>query len=391
MKDIVIIDGARTAIGAFDGSLKDFAVTDLGGMVIEEALKRSGVAKEAVDEVIMGCVGQIAEDAFMARRSALKAGLPVSSTAYTVNRLCSSGLQAVVNAVQSIDTEDAEIVVAGGGESMNNLPYYVRKARFGLRMGDSVLEDGLVTALTDPFSGKHMGTTAENIANQYKISRDDQDKYAYESQMKAAKAREDGLFADEIMPITVRRKKEEFVFDTDEHIRANTTIERLAKLRPAFVENGSVTAGNASGINDGAAAVVMMTADKAAELGLTPKLRVVSYAAAGVEPGVMGTGPIPAVKKALERAGMKKEDIGVFELNEAFAVQAICCIRELGLDESKVNPHGGAIAMGHPIGGTGAILTVKMMYHMQRDDIKYGLETLCIGGGQGLAVIYEKI
>ncbi len=391
MKDIVLIDGARTAIGAFDGSLKDFAVTDLGALVIEEALKRSGVAKEAVDEVIMGNVGQIAEDAFMARRCALKAGLPVTSTAYTVNRLCSSGLQAVVNAVQSIDTEDAEIVVAGGGESMNNLPYYVRKARFGLRMGDSVLEDGLVTALTDPFSGKHMGTTAENIANQYKISREDQDRFACESQMKAAKAREDGLFAEEILPITVKRKKEEFVFDTDEHIRANTTMERLSKLRPAFVENGSVTAGNASGINDGAAAVVMMTAERARELGLTPKLRVVAYAAAGVEPGVMGTGPIPAVKKVLERAGLTKEDIGLFELNEAFAAQALCCIRELGLDESRVNPHGGAIAMGHPIGGTGAILTVKMMYHMQRDDIKYGLETLCIGGGQGLAVIYEKI
>lgn len=391
MKDIVIVDGARTAIGAFSGSLKDFSVTDLGGMAIEEALKRAGVEKDAVDEVIMGCVGQVAEDAFMARRSALKAGLPVTSTAYTVNRLCSSGLQAVVNAAQAIDTGDASIVVAGGGESMDNLPYYVRKARFGLRMGDSVLEDGLVTALTDPFSGKHMGTTAENIANQYKISREDQDKFAYESQMKAAKAREDGLFKDEIFPVTVKRKKEEFVFDTDEHIRPDTTLEKLGRLRPAFVENGSVTAGNASGINDAAAAMVMMSADKAKELGLTPKLRVVAYAVAGVEPGVMGTGPIPAVKKALDRAGMKKEDIGLYELNEAFAVQAICCIRELGLDESKVNPHGGAIALGHPIGATGAILTVKMMYHMHRDDIKYGLETLCIGGGQGLAVIYEKI
>jgi len=391
MKEIVMIDGARTAIGSFDGSLKDFPVTDLGAIAIEEALKRSGVEKEAVDEVIMGCVGQIAEDAFMARRCALKAGLPVESTAYTVNRLCASGLQAIVNGVQAIDTEDAAIVVAGGAESMNNLPYYVRKARFGLRMGDSVLEDGLVTALTDPFSGKHMGTTAENIANQYHISREDQDKFAYESQMKAAKARDEGLFKDEIVPITVKRKKEEFMFDTDEHIRENTTLEKLTKLRPAFVKEGSVTAGNASGINDGAAAVVMMSAKKAKELGLAPKLRVVAYAAAGVDPGIMGTGPIPAVKKVLERAGLKKEDIGLFELNEAFAVQALSCIRELGLDPGKVNIHGGAIAMGHPIGASGAILTVKMLYHMTRDNIKYGLETLCIGGGQGLAIIYEKI
>ncbi|MFP3154853.1 thiolase family protein [Lachnospiraceae bacterium ZAX-1] len=391
MKDIVIIDGARTAIGTFDGSLKDFAVTDLGAIAIEEALKRAGVKKEAVEEVIMGCVGQVNDDAFMARRSALKAGLPIESTAYTVNRLCSSGLQAIVNGTQSLDTEDAQIVVAGGGESMNNLPYYLYKARFGLRMGDTNLVDGLVAALTDPFSGKHMGTTAENIANQFHISREDQDQFAYESQTKAAKARDTGCFKDEIVPITVKRKKEEFVFDTDEGIRDKTTLETLAKLRPAFVKDGSVTAGNASSINDGAAAVVMMTAEKAKELGLTPKLRVVAYAAAGVDPSIMGTGPIPAVKKVLARAGLTKEDIGLYELNEAFAVQALCCIKELGLDPAKVNPHGGAIAMGHPIGASGALLTVKMLYHMQQDNIRYGLETLCIGGGQGLAVIYEKI
>ena len=392
MKDIVIIDGARTAIGSFGGSLKDFPVTDLGAIVIEEALKRSGVKKEDVDEVVMGCVGQVAEDAFMARRCAIKAGIPATtSTAYTVNRLCSSGLQAIVTGAMAIEAGDADIVVAGGAESMNNLPYYVRKARFGLRMGDSVLEDGLVTSLTDPFSGKHMGITAENVAEKYHISRKDQDQFALESQQKAAKAVADGVFRDEIVPVTVKRKKEEFVFDTDEHIRANTTLEKLASLRPAFKEGGTVTAGNASGINDGAGAVVMMTAEKAEEMGLEPKLRLVAYAAAGVEPSLMGTGPIPSVKKALKRAGLNIGDMDIIELNEAFAAQALCCIRELGMDVSKVNPHGGAIAMGHPIGGTGAILTVKLMYDMMKSGAKYGMETLCIGGGQGLTMIYERI
>lgn len=390
-KDVVLIDGARTGIGAFDGSLRDMEVTDLGAIVIEEALNRAGVEKEAVDEVIMGCVGQIAEDAFMARRSAIKAGLPVETTAYTVNRLCSSGLQAIVCGMMAIAEGDAEIVVAGGGESMNNLPYYVRKARFGLRMGDSVLQDGLVTALSDPFSGVHMGITAENVAERYGITREEQDQWALRSQVLAAKAQEDGVFRPEIVPIEIKRKKEQFTFNKDEHIRPGTTYEKLAKLRPAFKEGGTVTAGNASGINDGAAAVVMMSADKAEELGLKPKMRIAAQAAGGVDPSVMGTGPVPSTRKALARAGMKMEDIDVIELNEAFASQTLACIRELGMDENKVNVHGGAIAMGHPIGGTGAILTVKLMYHMQREGLRYGLETLCIGGGQGLTVIYERI
>lgn len=391
MKDIVIVGGARTGIGTFNGSLMDFEVTDLGAIVIEEALKRAGVAKESVDEVVMGCVGQVAEDAFMARRSAIKAGLPIDSTAVTVNRLCSSGLQAIVTGMMEIQTGDAQIVVAGGGENMDKLPYYVRGARFGLRMGDSTLEDGLVLALTDPFSKMHMGITAENVAEKYGVTREDQDAFALRSQQLAAKASADGLFKDEIVPITVKRKKEEFVFATDEHIRPETTIEKLAKLRPAFKKDGTVTAGNASGINDGAAAVVMMSADKAMELGLKPKMRIVAQAAAGVDPSVMGTGPIPSVKKALKRAGLKLEDIDVIELNEAFAAQSLACIRELGMDIDKVNIHGGAIAMGHPIGATGALLTVKMMYHMMKADVRYGLETLCIGGGQGLTVIYEKL
>lgn len=390
-KEVVIISGARTAIGAFGGSLKDKEVTDLGAIVIEEALKRAKVKKEDVDEVIMGCVGQVAEDAFMARRCAIKAGIPVEATAYTVNRLCSSGLQAIVNGMMAIETGDAEIVVAGGGESMNNLPYYIRKARFGLRMGDSVLQDGLVTALSDPFSGVHMGITAENVAEKFGITREEQDKWALRSQMLAAKAREEGAFAEEIVPIEIKRKKETFIFDQDEYIRTDTSLEKLAKLRPAFKEGGTVTAGNASGINDGAAAVVMMSAEKAEELGLKPQLRIVAHAVAGVDPSLMGTGPIPSTKKALARAGLQIDDMDVIELNEAFASQTIACIRELKMDENKVNVHGGAIAMGHPIGGTGAILTVKLMYHMRKEALRYGLETLCIGGGQGLTVIYERV
>ena len=390
-KEVVIIDGARTGIGAFDGSLRDMEVTDLGAIVIEEALKRSGVEKEAVDEVIMGCVGEVAEDAFMARRSAVKAGIPVETTAYTVNRLCSSGLQAIVCGMMAISEGDAEIVVAGGGESMNNLPYYVRKARFGLRMGDSVLQDGLVTALRDPFSGVHMGITAENVAERYGITREEQDKWALRSQKLALKAQEDGVFKSEIVPIEIKRKKERFIFDKDEHIRPGTTYEKLSKLRPAFKEGGTVTAGNASGINDGAAAVVMMSADKAEKLGLKPKMRIAAQAAGGVDPSVMGIGPGPSTKKALARAGMKIEDMDTIELNEAFASQTLACIRELGMEEGRVNVHGGAIAMGHPIGGTGAILAVKLMYHMQREGLHYGMETLCIGGGQGLTVIYESI
>ena len=391
MKDVVIIDGARTAIGAFNGSLKSFSVTDLGAIVIEEALKRAGVAKQDVDEVIMGCVGQVAEDAFMARRCALKAGLPVESTAVTVNRLCASGLQAIVNGAMEIQTGDADIVVAGGGESMNNLPYYIRNARFGLRMGDSNLEDGLVTALTDPFSKKHMGITAENIAEKFGITREMQDEYALRSQQLAAKASADGEFKDEIVPVTVKKRKEEFVFDTDEHIRPQTTIEGLAKLRPAFKPDGSVTAGNASGINDAAACVVMMSAEKAKQLNLKPKLRIVAQAVAGVDPSIMGTGPIPSIRKALKRSGLTLDDIGLIELNEAFAAQTLACINELGLDINKVNIHGSGISMGHPIGATGAILAVKLMYHMQKTNTRYGLESLCIGGGQGLTVIYEKM
>ncbi|BCV21388.1 thiolase family protein [Moorella sp. Hama-1] len=390
LKSVVIVSGARTAVGRFNGSLKDFKAAELGAIVIKEAVKRANIDPAQVDEVVMGCVGQVAEDAFLARVAAIKAGLPVESPAMTINRLCSSGVQAIVLGAMEIAMGFADIVVAGGAESMTNLPFYLRKSRFGYVMGHGELEDGLITALSDPFTRNHMGITAENVAEKHGITREEQDAFAFESQRKAALALKSGIFNDEVIPIKVKcGKNEERVFDTDEHPRPDTTLEKLAKLRPAFKKDGTVTAGNASGINDGAAAVVMMTEEKAKELGLKPIVRLVSAAVAGVPPEIMGIGPIPAVRKLLKRTGIKLDDIGLIELNEAFASQAIACIRELELDISKVNVNGGAIAFGHPIGATGAILTVKLMNDMVRKGVRYGLETLCIGGGQGLAVLYE--
>jgi acetyl-CoA C-acetyltransferase len=389
MKDIVVVSGVRTAIGAFGGSLKDFSASDLGGIAIREAVKRAGIAPEQVDEVAMGCVGQAAEDAYLSRLASVKAGIPTEATAITINRLCSSGLQSIVTAAMEITSNFAEIVVAGGAESMSNLPYYLRNARFGYRMGHGELEDGLVTALSDPFTRNHMGITAENVAEKYHVTRDQQDQFALESQQKAAKAIAAGLFKDEIVPVKVKvSKTEEKSFDTDEHPR-KTTPESLAKLRPAFKKDGTVTAGNASGVNDAAAAVVVMTSQKAAALGLKPIVRLVDAAAAGVPPEIMGIGPVPAVKKLLKKTGVKLDDIGVIELNEAFASQSVACINELGLNPCNVNVNGGAIALGHPIGASGCIITLKLINEMVRRKSKYGLATLCIGGGQGLAVLFE--
>ncbi len=389
-ENIVIMSGARTAIGSFGGSLKDLEATDLGGIAIKEALKRAQVAPEDVDEVVMGCVGQAAENAFMARVSSIKAGIPYEATALTVNRLCSSGLQAIVTAAMEIDNGFCEIAVAGGGESMDNIPFYLRKARRGYRMGHGELEDGLVTALSDPITRDHMGITAENIAERYHISRDDQDAYALMSQQRAAKARDEGKFKDEIIPVEVKvNKKETKIFDTDEHIRDNTTLEKLAKLRPAFKKDGTVTAGNASGINDCGAAVVLMKEEEAKRRGRKPIVRIVDFAAAGVDPAYMGIGPVPAVKKLLKKTGLTLDDIGLIELNEAFASQSLACIRELGLDINKVNVNGSGISMGHPIGATGCIITIKLMNEMVRRQVRYGIATLCIGGGQGLAVLFE--
>ena len=389
-ENIVIIAGARTAIGSFGGSLKNLEATDLGGIAIKEALKRAQVAPEDVDEVVMGCVGQAAENAFMARVSSIKAGIPYEATALTVNRLCSSGLQAIVTAAMEIDNGFCDVAVAGGGESMDNIPFYLRNARRGYRMGHAELEDGLVTALSDPITKDHMGITAENIAERYHISREDQDAYALMSQQRAAKARDEGKFKDEIVPVEVRvNKKETKIFDTDEHIRDNTTLEKLAKLKPAFKAGGTVTAGNASGINDCGAAVVLMKEEEAKRRGRKPIVRIVDFAAAGVDPAYMGIGPVPAVRKLLEKTGLTLDDIGLIELNEAFASQSLACIRELGLDVNKVNVNGSGISMGHPIGATGCIITIKLMNEMVRRQEKYGIATLCIGGGQGLAVLFE--
>jgi acetyl-CoA C-acetyltransferase len=389
MKDIVLVSGVRTAIGSFGGSLKDFSASDLGAIAIREAVKRAGVAPEQVDEVAMGCVGQAAEDAYLSRMASVKAGIPVEATAITINRLCSSGLQAIVTAAMEISCNFAEIVVAGGAESMSNLPYYLRGARFGYRMGHGELEDGLVTALSDPFTRSHMGITAENVAEKYHVTREQQDQFALESQQKAAKAIAAGVFKEDIVPVKVKLSKtEEKTFDTDEHPR-KTTPESLAKLRPAFKKDGTVTAGNASGVNDAAAAVVMMTTQKASALGLKPVVRLVDAAAAGVPPEIMGIGPVPAVKKLLKKTGVKLEDIGVIELNEAFASQSVACIHELGLNPCLVNINGGAIALGHPIGASGCIITLKLINEMVRRQSKYGMATLCIGGGQGLAVLFE--
>lgn len=389
-ENIVIVSGARTAIGSFGGSLKNLEATDLGGIAIKEALKRGQVAPEDVNEVVMGCVGQAAENAFMARVSAIKAGIPYEATALTVNRLCSSGLQAIVTAAMEIDEGFCEIAVAGGGESMNNIPYYIRKMRTGYRMGHGEVEDGLVTALSDPITRDHMGITAEKVAERYHVSREDQDKYALLSQQRAAKARDEGKFKDEIIPLEVKvNKKETKIFDTDEYIRDNTTLEKLEKLRPAFKKDGTVTAGNASGINDCGAAVVLMKAEEAEKRGQKPIVRIVEAAAAGVDPAYMGIGPVPAVRKLLKKTGLTLADIGLFELNEAFASQTLACIRELGLDINKVNVNGSGISMGHPIGATGCIITIKLMNEMVRRNERYGIATLCIGGGQGLAVLFE--
>ncbi|MDO4279203.1 MAG: acetyl-CoA C-acetyltransferase [Lachnoclostridium edouardi] len=389
-ESIVIVSGCRTAVGKFSGLLKNMEASDLGGAAIKEAVKRAGLSPKAIDEVVYGCVGQAAENAFAARLASVKAGIPYEATALTVNRLCSSGLQAIVTAAQEIRDGMCEIAVAGGCESMTNIPYYLRKARSGYRMGHGELEDGLITALSDPFTRNHMGITAENVAEKYNISRDDQDRWAAISQQRAEKAQKEGKFKDEIVPLEIKlNKKETVIFDQDEHIRPGTTKESLSKLRPAFKADGSVTAGNAAGINDAAAAVVMMKESKAKELGIKPLVRLVEAAVAGVDPSIMGIGPVPAFQKLLEKTGVKKEEIGLIELNEAFAAQAVACMRELDLDENIVNVNGSGISLGHPIGATGCIITIKLINEMMRRKVKYGAATLCIGGGQGIAVLFQ--
>lgn len=392
MKEVVIVSACRTAIGKFGGSLKDVPAADLGAIVIEEAIKRAGIDKAIVDEVVMGNVLQAAQGQNPARQAMIKAGLPVETPAMTINKVCGSGLRCVSLAAQMIKAGDADVIVAGGMENMSAAPYAIPKARYGYRMGNGVLVDTMIKdGLWDAFNDYHMGITAENVAEQFGVSREDQDALGARSQQKACEAIKSGAFKDQIVPVVIHGKKGDTVFDTDEFPREGTTVESLAKLKPAFKKGGTVTAGNASGINDGAAAFVVMSAEKAAELGLKPMAKVVSYASAGVDPSIMGIGPVPSSRKALEKAGLTADDLSLVEANEAFAAQSVYVVRELGLDMSKVNIHGGAIALGHPIGASGARILVTLLYGLKEVGGKYGLATLCIGGGQGTACIVENL
>lgn len=389
-QNVMVVSAARTAVGSFGGSLKDFETTKLGEIAIRAAVERAGIAPDCVEEVILGCVGQYGLNGFLARIAALNAGLSIHSSAQTVNRLCASGLQAIVTGATAIDHRDMDIVVAGGAESMSNFPYCSYQTRFGARMGDIVTKDALTTALAEPFTGTHIAMTAENIAEKFGFTREQVDAYALESQRRARAAIETGRFCEQIIPVEVREKKATRIFDTDEHPR-ETSMEKLGKLKPIFKKDGLVTAGNASGINDAAAAMVLMHGDKAREMGITPIARVVDYALAGVDPNYMGLGPIDSTRKLFERTGLSAGEIDLFELNEAFASQAMACIQELGLDGDKVNVNGSGISLGHPIGATGAVISVKLLYELKRIGGRYGIATLCIGGGQGLSVLYENL
>jgi len=391
VRDVVVLSGARTAIGTFGGSLKDQSVADLAALVTREAVARAGVEAAEVGHVAFGNVIHTEpRDMYLARVAAVNGGLPVETPAVTVNRLCGSGLQAIVSAAQVIETGHADVAVAGGAETMSRSPYWLPSMRWGQRMNDAAAVDAMTAALSDPFEACHMGITAENIAKRWEISREEQDQVALESQQRAAAAIADGRFAEQVVPVEIKSRKGTTTFATDEHVRGDSTLESLAKLRPVFDPQGTVTAGNASGLNDAAAAVVLMAADEAEARGLTPMARLVGYEFAGVEPAYMGIGPVPAVKKLLERTGLSVADLDVIELNEAFAAQAIAVMRDLDLPADKTNPNGSGISLGHPIGATGCILTVKAIYELQRTGGRYALVTMCIGGGQGIAAIFER-
>jgi len=388
---IVVAGGVRTAIGKFAGAFKDTPTSDLGANAIRAAVDRAGISPAVVDEVILGCVGQVGEDAFNARLATLKAGLPETTTAFNVNRLCGSGLQAINSAVQELRTGEAQVVVAGGNENMSIQPYMLPRSQVGWRLGEAQLIDGTLSLVTDPFGRYQMGATAEKVADRYGVSREAQDKFAAESQRRAAVAIAEGRFKDQIVPVAIpQRKGDPLVADLDEHPRPGTTAESLARLKPAFRDGGSVTAGNSSGINDAGAALVVMTSARAQELGVTPQLEWVADAVAGIAPEIMGVAPIFAVQNLLKKAGMTINDIDLMELNEAFAAQAVAVIRELEIDPEKVNPNGGAIALGHPVGATGAILTVKLAYELKRRQAEWGIVTMCIGGGQGIATLFRN-
>ena len=391
-REVVIVSGTRSAIGTYGGSLKDLAPTELASQVVREALSRAQVSGSEVGHVVFGhVVNTEPKDMYLSRVAAINAGCAQGTPAMNVNRLCGSGLQAIVSAAQSILLGDADIAVGGGAENMSRAPYASLNMRWGARMGDSQIVDMMVSALHDPFQNIHMGVTAENIAAKWGISREDQDALAVESHNRAQRAVEAGYFKSQIMPITLKGRKGDVVFDTDEHYRPNCTMADLARLKPVFLkENGTVTAGNASGINDAAAAVVLMEAATAKARGVKPLARLVTYAHAGVDPQYMGIGPVPASLMALKKAGLKVGDLDVIEANEAFAAQACAVSRDLGFDPAKVNPNGSGISLGHPIGATGALITVKALYELERINGRYALVTMCIGGGQGIAAIFER-
>jgi len=392
-REVVVVSGVRTAIGTFGGSLKDLAPTELGALVVREALARANVSGDDVGHVVFGNVIQTEpKDMYLGRVAAVNGGVSINAPALTVNRLCGSGLQAIVSAAQTILLGDAAVAIGGGAESMSRAPYLAPMARWGSRMGDAKLIDMMLGALHDPFHGIHMGVTAENVAKEYDISRQQQDEAALESHHRASAAIKAGYFKDQIVPITLKSRKGDVVFDTDEHVRHDATMDDMAKLKPVFAkENGTVTAGNASGLNDAAAAVVLMERAEAERRGLKPLARLVSYGHAGVDPKTMGIGPVPATKIALERAGLSVKDLDVIEANEAFAAQACAVSKALGLDPAKVNPNGSGISLGHPIGATGALITVKALHELQRVQGRYALVTMCIGGGQGIAAIFERV
>ncbi len=391
-RDVVVLSAVRTAIGDYGGSLKDLPPTELGARVVREAVTRARLEPQAIGHCVFGNVIHTEpRDMYLARVAAIEGGLPIETPALTLNRLCGSGLQAIVSAAQCIELGDVDSALAGGAESMSRAGYWLPGARWGQRMGDGRLVDAMVGALTDPFDDCHMGITAENVAAKWGIGREQQDALALESHRRAAVAVAEGRFQQQILPIEIKTRKGTTVFERDEHVRPDNTLENLAKLRPVFQKDGTVTAGNASGINDAAAAVVLMEAQAAQRRGLAPMGRLVGYAHAGVEPRYMGMGPVPAIRQVLERAQLRIADLDVIELNEAFAAQALAVMRELELPEERTNPNGSGISLGHPIGATGCILTVKALYELARRRGRYALVSMCIGGGQGIAAVFERI
>jgi acetyl-CoA C-acetyltransferase len=391
-REVVVVSAVRTAIGTFGGALKDIPPTELAAQVVRESLKRARVSGEDVGHVVFGhVVNTEPKDMYLSRMAAINGGCSQATPAFNVNRLCGSGLQAIVSAAQAIMLGDTDVAIGGGAENMSRAPYASLGSRWGVRMGDAKLIDMMMGALHDPFQNIHMGITAENIAAKWGITRQDQDKLAVESHNRTEHATKAGYFKEQILPIMLKSRKGEVSFDLDEHFRPNCSLEELAKLKPAFLkENGTVTAGNASGINDAAAALVLMERGVAQQRGLQPMARLVAYAHAGVDPQYMGIGPVPATQKALLKAGLTVRDLDVIEANEAFAAQACAVTRDLGLDPAKVNPNGSGISLGHPIGATGALITVKALYELQRIQGRYALVTMCIGGGQGIAAIFER-